>query len=287
MTKHIALYGKGGVGKTTIAANLCAALAEAGHRVVLVGCDSKADSGALLHGRTEVPTLLDQLRSGTRPSSADIIIPGYRGITCIEVGDSLADDECAIRSIGRGLALLQELKVVEELRPDYVLYDMGGDIGCAGHASFPVGVTIQRALVVTSADLLTLHVANGFFRSITRHGGVLSVGLLGNGLTGMFEESLVADFARQAGTRLIGTIPRSLVVRQSELYGKTVIEAAPHANHTYAYRRLAQFIGGGVANGGEKLPQPLTTAQLKQWAQNWGDRLGELEFGIIQDGAGI
>ena len=128
MAEQITLFGKGGVGKTTLAANLSAALAEAGQKVVLIGCDMKIDTGILVHGQAEIPTLLDYVRVGTPPKISDIAIPGYRGIVCFEVGDSLVDDECATRNIGRALGVLRDLNLIGNLKPDYVVYDTPGEI---------------------------------------------------------------------------------------------------------------------------------------------------------------
>jgi nitrogenase iron protein NifH len=287
MTEHIALYGKGGVGKTTLAANLSAALAEAGKRVVLVGCDLKADSGAMIHGRSQIPTLFDYLRAGQIPRLSDIVVPGYRGIACIEVGDSLAEDECAMHSIGRALTVLDELDPAESLHPDFIIYDIPGEIGCAGLASHLHISALQRTIIVTSGDLMSFYAANSFIRMIARQSGDTPTAIVGNALTGSFEESFVGDFARQVNTRVAGLIPRSLVVRHSELYGKTVVEAAPDSSQAQVYRRLARQLSEDRRDDTGISPKPLTVAELKGWAQGWGDRLGELEFGIIQDGAGI
>lgn len=287
MAVQINLYGKGGVGKTTLTANLSAALAEAGKRVMLVGCDLKTDTGTLIHGKSEVPTLFDYLRAGEIPKVSDVVVTGYRGIACVEVGDSLADDECATRSIGRAFELLRELDLVESLQSDYILYDIPGQIGCAGLVSYLNSSPLQRTFIVTSGDLMSFYAANSFIRSIIRQSGVTSTTIIGNALAGSFEESFVGDFARQVNARVACLIPQSLIVRHSELYGKTVIEAAPDSTQAQLYRRLAQQIIADRDHKNEGVPSPLSVAELKNWAQGWGDRLGELEFGIIKDGAGI
>lgn len=287
MTEQIAFYGKGGVGKTSLAANLSAALAETGKKVILVGCDLKVDTGTLIHGREQVPTLFDYLLAGEIPAAEDVVVHGYRDIACVEVGDSLAEDECVTRSIGKALALLREIDLVNVLQPDYVIYDIPGETGCSAIASHLNVLALQRTFIVTSGDLMSFYAANSFIRSISRQPGAASAAIIGNALAGSFEESFVTDFASQVNAGVAGLIPRSLVVRHSELYGKTAIESSPGSTQAHFYRQLAQMILKGKGHQKADSLKPLSVAALRNWARGWGDRLGELEFGIIQDGAGI
>lgn len=287
MTEQIAFYGKGGVGKTSLAANLSAALAETGKKVILVGCDLKVDTGILIHGRENIPTLFDYLLSGEVPEAEEIVVRGYRDIACVEVGDSLAGDECVTRSIGRALELLGKINLVDTLHPDYIIYDIPGDIGCSTIASHLNILTLQHTFIVTSGDLMSFYAANSFIRSVSRQSGASSAAIIGNALAGSFEKSFVTDFASQVNVGVAGLIPRSLVVRHSELYGKTAIESSPESNQANYYRTLAQQILKGKKYKKADSLQPLSVADLRKWARGWGDRLGELEFGFIQDGAGI
>ena len=287
MTDHIAIYGKGGAGKTTLAANLAAALAEAGKRILLIGCDPKSDTGTLVHGAHSVPTLLEHLSAGKTPDLPDIMVAGYRGIACIEVGDAIAEEECASRRVGNALELLAELRIVQRLDPDCVLYDMPGTIGCSGIARHVFASNRQRNLIVATGDLMSFYAANSFIRHMAGQTGATNVSIVGNRLAGSFEESFVTDFARRVNVRVAALVPRSLVLRHSELYGKTVIESAPHSGHAQAYRKLArQIIEEEPALPGAPAHH-LSPSELRSWAREWGDRLGELEFGILKDGAGI
>jgi nitrogenase iron protein NifH len=289
MAHHIAIYGKGGVGKSTLAANLGAALAEMDKKVVLVGCDPKCDCTTLLHAGEPRPSVIELIASGKRVELDQVVTRGYRGIACIEVGDPFQTGECASRGIGRAFELLHELDVFGLLAPDLVLYDIPGDPGCLGFTR-PIGNPLVRtALVVTSADVMSLSTANTIFRMIDRQrdGNPVPCALIANGLGGPFEEALTDDFALRVGSRVIGSIARSLVVKQCELYGKTVIEAAPLSNHSYVYRRLARHISDEQLIASLPHPRPLPPNDLKQWARSWGDRIYELENGVIRDGAGI
>ncbi len=289
MAQHIAIYGRGGVGKSTLASNLAAALAEVGQKVVLVGCDPQGDSTSLLHAEEPRPTVIDLLAGGNRPILDHLVTRGYRNIACIEVGDPFLIGECAASGIGRAITLLRDLDAFGKLDPDVVLYDVPGEPGCPGVAHPAAVSLVQKAFVVTAPDVMSLSAANSLFRVIARRGdsAPLTCALIANGLTGAFEESLVEDFALQVNSRVIGCIPRSLVVRQCELYEKTVIEAAPLSNQAYLYRRLARHILDEQVSSALPPPQPLTPSGLKAWARSWGDRIYELEHGVIRDGAGI
>ncbi|HLO24998.1 MAG TPA: AAA family ATPase [Geobacteraceae bacterium] len=289
MAHHIAIYGKGGVGKSTVAANLGAALAEMDMKVVLVGCDPKCDCTTLLHNGEPRPSVIELIASGKRVELDRVVTRGYRGIACIEVGDPFHTGECASRGIGRAFELLHELDVFGLLSPDLVLYDIPGDPGCLGFIR-PIGnPQVRTALVVTSADVMSLYTANTIFRMIDRQrdGNPVASALIANGLNGPLEEALADDFAHRISSRVIGTIARSLVVKQCELYGKTVIEAAPLSNHAYVYRRLARHIIDEKVISSLPAPAPLPPNDLKKWARSWGDRIYELEHGVIRDGAGI
>ena len=286
MSQNIALYGKGGVGKSSIAANLSASLAEAGRRVVLVGCSPTADSSYPLLGGASPTLVSDYLQSSATIDPATLITTGYLGVGCVETGDFQSDAHCSSRRIVEALQQLYELRVLQEHDPEFTIFDLPGDVGCRGFAMLR-DLQIQTALFVTTADFQSMFVANRFASLLAGDVQPPTVALIANGNASSFEDSLVADYAQQVGLPLAAAIPRSLVVRHSELYGKTVIEAAPLSNHAYAYRRLARMITDNALGQVERHLKPLNAADLKQWAKNWGERLGELEFGIIQDGAGI
>jgi len=286
MAHQIAIFGKGGSGKTTIAANLCAALAEAENRVLLVGLSPTADSSHLVLGGATTKTLGDFLTAPSKIGASALVASGYRGIGCIETGDFYRNEQCTSRNISESLQSLLRLGVIQEYAPDFVIYDIPGDVGCSGTTMLG-DVAIQTALLVASADFQSMFAANRFASMLSRSLPAEAITLVANGNASSFEDSLVADYAKLVGLPLAATIPRSLVVRHSELYGKTVIEAAPLSTHAYTYRRLAKLLTDQGTVTGRKQLYPLSVADLRHWARSWGERLGELEFGIIQDGAGI
>ncbi len=284
--QHIAFYGRGGVGTSTTAANASAALAESGHRVMQVGFDPRHDSTGILRGGQEVRTLLDAVRETDDPPLDGIVVSGFKGVLCLETGLPAPDVACTGSGAVAVIEFLRARRFLAGFSPDFVIYDVSGETVCGGIAGSLLGDIAERLFVVSSADFMSLFAANNFFRVIARHaaGGARLGGLIANGLTAPFAETIMADFALKTGTRIAGTVPRSLVVMQSALYGQTVIEAAPLSNHAYFYRRLARHL---VENRDAFLPRPLSPEELKRWARGWGDMILELETGVVGRGEGI
>lgn len=279
--KHIAIYGKGGIGKSTTTSNISAALAEAGYRVIQIGCDPKSDSTNTLRGNTYLPTVLDSLRAGNKVHLEDISVEGFHGVLCIESGGPVPGVGCAGRGINAAVSLLQELNLFEEFKPDYVLYDVLGDVVCGGFA-VPIrdGIT-DRAYVVSSSDFMAIYAANNLFKAINKYapsGGAKLGGIIGNGLSAGYSRAIIDDFTNKTGTKAVGYVPRSLVVSQSELYGKTVIEANPISEHADIYRNLAKYI---AESDDLVVPNPLGASELRDWARDWGDKIYNLETGVV------
>ena len=286
-SKHIAVYGKGGIGKSTTTSNISAALAEAGYRVIQVGCDPKSDSTTILRGGNDLPTVLDTLREQSKVRIEDISAVGFGGVLCIEAGGPVPGVGCAGRGINVAVELLQELKLFEEFKPDYVLYDVLGDVVCGGFA-VPIRDGIaDRAFVVTSSDFMAVFAANNLFKAINKYapsGGARLGGVIANSILAPYATAVVDDFATRTGTRVVGYVPRSLTVVQSELYGQTVIEAAPGSEQAQVYRGLAKFID---EHDDTVIPKPLNGPELKKWAREWGDRIFEVEAGVVHEMASI
>lgn len=279
--KHIAIYGKGGIGKSTTTSNISAALAEAGYRVIQIGCDPKSDSTNTLRGNTYLPTVLDSLREGNKVHLSDVSAEGFQGVLCIESGGPVPGVGCAGRGINAAVSLLQELNLFEEFKPDYVLYDVLGDVVCGGFA-VPIrdGIT-DRAYVVSSSDFMAIYAANNLFKAINKYaptGGAKLGGIIGNSVTQEFSKEIIDDFTKKTGTKAVGYVPRSIDVAQSELYGKTVIEAKPESKQADIYRALAKYI---AENEELVVPNALGATELRDWAREWGDRIYNLKTGVV------
>jgi nitrogenase iron protein NifH len=183
--------------------------------------------------------------------------------------------------------LLQELNLFEEFKPDYVLYDVLGDVVCGGFA-VPIrdGIT-DRAYVVSSSDFMAIYAANNLFKAINKYaptGGAKLGGVIANSMTAGYSKSIIDDFTQKTGTTVAGYVNRSIVVQQSELYGKTVIEANPTSEQADIYRNLAKYIS---ENEDLVVPNPLGVAELRDWAREWGDKIYNLEYGVVDGSEGI
>ncbi|MCX7924009.1 MAG: nitrogenase iron protein NifH [Clostridia bacterium] len=285
--KHIAIYGKGGIGKSTTTSNISAALAEAGYKVIQIGCDPKSDSTNTLRGGNYLPTVLDSVRDSSKVRLEDISVAGFKGVLCIEAGGPVPGVGCAGRGINAAVSLLQELNLFEEFKADYVLYDVLGDVVCGGFA-VPIreGIT-DKVYVVTSSDFMAIYAANNLFKAINKYapsGGAGLGGIIANGLIAPYAKSIVDDFALKTGTKAVQYVPRSSIVSQSELYGKTVIEANPDSHHADLYRELARTISEGEKT---VVPKPLNVTELRDWARDWGDRILQFESGVVRGAAAI
>ena len=285
--RQIAFYGKGGIGKSTTTSNIAASLAEAGYRVIQIGCDPKSDSTSTLRGANYLPTVLDSVRDGGRVKLTDISAVGFKGVLCIEAGGPVPGVGCAGRGINAAIELLRELHLFEEYKPDIVLYDVLGDVVCGGFA-VPIreGLT-DRVYVVSSSDFMAIYAANNLFRAINKYapsGGAKLGGIVANSVLAPYAQALIDDFAQTTGTRTVAFVPRSTAVAQAELYGQTVIEASPDSPQADVYRKLARNI---VDDRSAVIPRPLAVNDLRAWARKWGDLVIQVEQGRVSPQAGI
>ncbi len=264
--KQVAIYGKGGIGKSTIAAHISAALSTMGYRVMQIGCDPKSDSTNTLRGGRFIPTVLDTLRQQDRVKIEDVVHEGFNGILTIEVGGPEPGVGCAGRGILTAIKMIKEERAFERYKPDLVIYDVLGDVVCGGFAA-PIREGIaEQIYTVSSADYMALYAANNLFKGIRKYsksGGALLGGIIGNSINNPDEEELLIDFARRTRTKIIDFVPRSKRVRICELQGKTVIECAPDSKQAEIYRKLAKKI---IKNEDRNIPSPMKIEELQEWA---------------------
>jgi nitrogenase iron protein NifH len=273
--RNIAIYGKGGIGKSTTSSNLSAALSESGLRVMQIGCDPKSDSTNNLRGGASIPSVLDALRSGKNVATKDIIHEGFNGILCVEAGGPEPGVGCAGRGIITAIELLRQRKVFEEYSPDIVLYDVLGDVVCGGFSTPIREGVAEQVYTVVSSDFMAIYAANNLFKGITKYannGGALFSGIIANSMNQPVQKEIINDFAKHTKTTVAGYVPRSLDVTRSELRGQTVIEHDPESEQADVYRKLAKAI---VKNNKKYVPSPLESEGLKKWAESWSDKLLE------------
>lgn len=266
--KQIALYGKGGIGKSTTSANVSAALAEQGTDILQIGCDPKRDSTRMLLGGRLIPTVMDLVRErgGDESLTVDeIVYSGYRGVRCVEAGGPEPGIGCAGRGI---IATFQILERLGALRGDVILYDVLGDVVCGGFAMPMREGYAQEVYLVTSGELMSLYAANNICKAIKRLSSRAKsrtrlAGVIGNGRNMPREEELVREFASRIGSRLVTFVPRDPVVQHAELNRKTVIEYAPDSALAGIYRDLAAAI---CSNDHQDIPEPLSIHDLESLA---------------------
>lgn len=283
--KQIAIYGKGGIGKSTTTSNISAALSKQGYKVMQFGCDPKADSTNTLRDGTYIPTVLDTLREKSQVKPEDVIFKGFNGIYCVEAGGPAPGVGCAGRGIITAVQLLKQLKVYDELDIDVVIYDVLGDVVCGGFA-VPIREGIaEHVFTVSSADFMAIYAANNLFKGIQKYsnsGGALLGGLIANSINAPYAKDIVDDFVERTKTRVVEYVPRSVTVTQAELQGKTSVEASPNSEQAKIYGRLATKV---IETTESKVPSPLTTSELREWAAQWADHLLAMETGEVRSKA--
>lgn len=247
----LAIYGKGGIGKSTMTANLSAAFARLGKRVIQIGCDPKADSTINLLGGHAVEPVMDYLRShDDYPTSyQQISAEGYKGVLCIETGGPTPGLGCAGRGIIATFQLLEDLRLFELWKPDIVLYDVLGDVVCGGFAAPIREGYAQKVLIVTSGEKMALYAADNINRAVKNfedRSYARVLGLILNHRNVEQETEKVRSFAEERGLDIIGEIPRSNDIIRYEEEGKTVIEGDPSLpvseTFTDLARRLLEYI---------------------------------------------
>ncbi len=245
--KKIAIYGKGGIGKSTTAGNLSAAFALLGKRVIQIGCDPKADSTINLLGGHPVRPVMDYLREYDREPERieEISEKGFGGVLCIETGGPTPGLGCAGRGIISTFRLLDDLQLFETFSPDVVLYDVLGDVVCGGFAAPIREGYASQVLIVTSGEKMALYAARNIFTAVENfkdRGYARVRGIILNRRDVENEEEKVRAFASEHGLEILADIPRSGDIIRFEDMGKTVLEGDPDLEVSQKYMALARLL---------------------------------------------
>jgi nitrogenase iron protein NifH len=262
--RQIAIYGKGGIGKSTVSSNLSVSFRELGLEVMQVGCDPKRDSTRMLTRGRMIPTVLETLREHLRAGRdqravalGDIVFEGSHGVLCVESGGPEPGVGCAGRGVLTALQILKDLRAFETYAIDVVVYDILGDVVCGGFAQPIRQGFAQEIYLLCSGSFMSLYAANNIakgIRRLSRRGNTGLAGVIGNSSGDeRFEHRVLAEFASALGSSLSGLIPRSPVIQACEVEGRTVLEHSPDSVEAGQFRTLAQRI---LANTSRVIPSP-------------------------------
>ncbi len=270
--RQIAFYGKGGIGKSTTSQNTLAALVEMGQKILIVGCDPKADSTRLILNAKAQDTVLHlaaEKGSVEDLELEDVLKIGYKGIKCVESGGPEPGVGCAGRGVITSINFLEENGAYEDV--DYVSYDVLGDVVCGGFAMPIRENKAQEIYIVMSGEMMALYAANNISRGILKYantGGVRLGGLICNSRQTDRELDLAEALAKRINTKLIHFVPRDNIVQHAELRKQTVIQYAPDSKQADEYRQLATKIH---ENGGKgTIPTPISMEELEDMLLAYG-----------------
>ena len=263
--RQIAIYGKGGIGKSTIAANLSMALREQGLRVMQVGCDPKRDSTRILTRGRLIPTVLETYREHLRLGRdeyaialEDIVFEGHHGVYCVESGGPEPGVGCAGRGVLTAINILRDLKAFDTYNVDVVIYDVLGDVVCGGFAQ-PIRQGYAREVyLICSGAFMSIYAANNIAKAIHRLSRRGETGLSGvicnSSGNEQFEKEVLSEFAQTLGSKLVHLVPRSPVIQSCEVESRTVLEHSPQSEEAEVFRKLAQQV---MDNDPPVIPTPV------------------------------
>jgi len=245
----IGIYGKGGIGKSVVAANLSAAFSKLGLKVLQIGCDPKSDSTRNIVGK-RIPTVLGILRDS------------FGGVTCVEAGGPEPGVGCAGRGILTMVETLEKLGLFKE-KWDVTIFDVLGDVVCGGFA-VPIREGYAKTIyIVTSGEFMPIYAANNICKGIAKYGergGARLGGIIHNARGAQDSAEVVSEFAERVGGTVMGDIPRSDLILKAESEMKTVIEAYPDSDVATCFMDLAKHI---LDNNGGVIPRRLSDTEME------------------------
>lgn len=265
----ITLFGKGGIGKSTVACGISASLAAAGRSVLHVGCDPKHDSTAPLLGGEMIEPVIDRIASVKGVRAEDIVVRSPIGVDCVEAGGPAAGVGCGGRGITRMLEIFQEAGLLDEGRYELALYDVLGDVVCGGFAAPLRRGVGEKVVIVTSEELMSLYAANNIARAVVHYAnnGIALAGLVVNLKDPDADRAVVERFAARIGTKILTWIERDPLIREAEYARTTVTQLAPASPIARRFRDLAELLYD-LDVSGTPLPTPMAESDFYAAARN-------------------
>lgn len=243
--KRLAIYGKGGIGKSTTVSNMSAQYARMGFKVMQIGCDPKADSTINLNGGSRIPSVLETMRKNQGLSLENLVFCGDQGVLCVESGGPLPGVGCAGRGIITAFEALEELEAFEVYKPDLVLYDVLGDVVCGGF-SLPIrGGYADKVAIVSSGEMMSLYAASNIayaVQSNRKKGYAELAGLIHNAKNFEGEDDKILACSKEIQAPILHKIPRHPLIQQAEDQGRTVSALFPDSDLAQEYKSLCNTI---------------------------------------------
>lgn len=242
----LAVYGKGGIGKSTTVSNMSAAFSEMGYKVMQIGCDPKADSTQSLHKDVKLSTVLDLVRERKNDFElSDMTCEGFGGVVCVEAGGPTPGVGCAGRGIIAALEKLKEKGAYEKYNPDIVIYDVLGDVVCGGFSMPMREGYADKVFIITSGENMAIHAAANIAVAVDNfkdRGYATLGGIILNKRNVKNELEKVEELCGDINSQIVATLERSDMVTAAEDIGKTVIEAFPDSDMANSYRALCKAV---------------------------------------------
>ncbi|MDD4363861.1 MAG: nitrogenase iron protein NifH [Atribacterota bacterium] len=273
-TIKIAFYGKGGIGKSTIASNIATAFAFKGLNVLFIGCDPKADSVKNITGKNITPIINSILEKGDLLSKNDFLHRGFLNIGCIETGGPSPGVGCAGRGI---ISMVEELEKhnIFQLNWDVIIYDVLGDVVCGGFAVPMREGYVDSVYIVSSGEYMSIYAANNILKSIksfSNHRKPFLGGLIYNHRQNDPELNLLKKFAEKSKVPIISEIPFSRELILSELEYQTVIQKYPQSIISNVFLKTSKTILDAKDNF---TPYPLSENELQELSKDYLSLISE------------
>lgn len=248
---NIAIYGKGGIGKSTITTCISVAAAKKGKKVLQIGCDPKHDSTLCLLDGKKITTVIEAI-DNIEDKSENIIIKGIHKIDCVEIGGPEPGVGCAGRGIISGLFYLEQMKEYQNNTYDLVTYDILGDVVCGGFFEPLKKRKVEKMYIVTSGEFNSIFAANnlckGYRNCMLSKKGIALAGIIGNCRGIEKEKEIIETFCNKVNVPLVAIIPRDENIEKCTMAGTNIIDSQNNLHITECINKIIQNIESESVN---------------------------------------